>query len=221
MAKYQELCSGCTHYDDMNWCARCKKTEHGTPTCFLHCSVTDGEYDKRDHYCATCINKNKCEQDSGFRDECIYNGTGTPTLWEKHFRPIKATCFGCPKKYLCEDKYSGKELSPQCKNLVRRSDILKEAKKCVCTDRNQQYGEPEDSFRMIGDIWGRYIAEKCLDVCTDENGEACCHVEILPEDVALMMVLFKVCRGATGEKITKDTLVDIAGYAACAGGMIE
>lgn len=135
--------------------------------------------------------------DEGFREECNYNGTSIPTLWEM-------------------DKTVNEKGKPS-----PREEILREAIKCVCTDRNQQYGEPEDSFRMIGDLWGRYIAEKCLDVCTDENGEACCHVEILPEDVALMMVLFKVCRGATGEKITKDTLIDIAGYAACAGGMIE
>jgi hypothetical protein len=37
----------------------------------------------------------------------------------------------------------------------------------------------------------------------------------------MLMVLFKVARAATGINITKDTLVDIAGYAACAGGMIE
>lgn len=197
MAKYQELCSGCTHYDDMNWCARCKKSKCGKPTCYLHCSATDGEYDKIDHYCASCINRKTCAIDEGFREDCIYNGTSIPTLWEI-------------------DKTVKREEKPS-----PREEILLEAIKCVCTDRNQQYGEPEDSFRMIGDLWGRYVAEKCLDVCTDENGEACCHVEILPEDVALLMVLFKVCRGATGEKITKDTLIDIAGYAACAGGMIE
>lgn len=148
-------------------------------------------------FCARCTNRDRCEKDDDFRDECFYNGESIPAQWE----PIKTV-----KQ---EEKPSPRE------------EILREAITCVCTDRNQQYGEAEDSFRMIGDLWGRYIAEKCLDVCTDENGEACCHVEILPEDVALLMVLFKVCRGATGEKITKDTLVDIAGYAACAGGMIE
>ena len=148
-------------------------------------------------WCVNCTNRKTCAIDEGFREECNYNGTSIPTLWEM-------------------DNTVKREEKPS-----PREEILREAIKCVCTGRNQQYGEPEDSFRMIGDLWGRYIAEKCLDVCTDENGEACCHVEILPEDVALLMVLFKVCRGATGEKITKDTLVDIAGYAACAGGMIE
>lgn len=104
---------------------------------------------------------------------------------------------------------------------ARREEILREAIRCVCSDRNQQYGEPEDSFLMIGDMWSRYIAEKCMEVYSDEEGTPCCRIEILPEDVALLMVLFKVCRGATGEKLTGDTLVDIAGYAACAGGMID
>lgn len=152
---------------------------------------------KIERFCASCTNRKTCAIDEGFREDCSYNGTSIPTLWEM-------------------DKTVKQEEKPS-----PREEILQEAIKCVCTDRNQQYGEPEDSFRMIGDLWGRYIEEKCLDVCTDENSGACCHVEILPEDVALLMVLFKVCRGATGEKITKDTLVDIAGYAACAGGMIE
>ncbi len=102
-----------------------------------------------------------------------------------------------------------------------RAEILDTARSCVCADRNLQYGEPEDSFRMIGELWGRYIAEKCLGLFIGKDREPCCRVEIKPEDVAMLMVLFKVCRGATGEHITKDTLVDIAGYAACAAGMID
>lgn len=101
-----------------------------------------------------------------------------------------------------------------------RADILDTARNCVCADRNLQYGEPEDSFRMIGELWGRYVAEKCLELSSGKDWEPCCRIEIKPEDVAMMMVLFKVCRSATGERITRDTLVDIAGYAACAGAMI-
>lgn len=196
MGKYHNACMECAH-DGTEWCDECHCRTGEKPSSFLHVSKTPLVCQPITMFCTNCTNRKTCAIDEGFREDCSYNGTSIPTLWEM-------------------DKTVKQEEKPS-----PREEILREAIRCVCSDRNQQYGEPEDSFRMIGDLWGRYIAEKCLDVWTDENGEACCHVEILPEDVALLMVLFKVCRGATGEKITKDTLVDIAGYAACAGGMIK
>lgn len=32
---------------------------------------------------------------------------------------------------------------------MTRKEILAEAEKCVCSDRNLQYGEPEDNFNTI------------------------------------------------------------------------
>lgn len=193
-------CCGCVHGVSSGWCEKCRNTLGGMPSCYLHCSMTNGHITPIKEFCEKCTNNEKCGCDAGFRDECIYNGAGVPS----EFKPE-----GIRDSMEQEEKPTGRE------------EILREAIRCVCTDRNQRYGEPEDSFLMIGDMWSRYIAEKCLGVYSDEEGKPCCHIEILPEDVALLMVLFKVCRGATGEKITKDTLVDIAGYAACAGGMIE
>lgn len=198
--KFGVDCCGCLHGVTPEWCGRCRITLCGTPSCYLHCSMTNGHITPIKEFCAKCKKYKKCEYDAGFRYECIYNGTGVPS----EFKPEGI-----------RDSMEQKEKpSP-------REEILREAIKCVCSDRNQQYGEPEDNFRMIGEVWESYISEKCIKVYNGEEGKACCDLEILPEDVALLMVLFKVCRGATGEKITKDTLVDIAGYAACAGGMIE
>lgn len=88
-----------------------------------------------------------------------------------------------------------------------REYILREAARIVCGDRNEQYGEPEDSFRAIAGFWETYVREKCVspgaDVCIQEA------------DVAMMMVLLKVARAIYGTKA--DTYIDIAGYAACAG----
>lgn len=86
----------------------------------------------------------------------------------------------------------------------RRREILVDAAACVCTDRNLMYGEPEDNFRMIAGMWSAYLG-----------------IPLGAEDVANMMILFKVGRAATAERTTRDTYVDIAGYAACAGGFIE
>lgn len=91
-----------------------------------------------------------------------------------------------------------------------RRSILRDAEKCVVGDRDQDYGSPENSFAVIGKLWGIYLEEKCL-----RDGR----ITILPEDTAALMCLFKTARVATGHGKT-DNWVDLAGYAAC-GGEIE
>lgn len=91
---------------------------------------------------------------------------------------------------------------------MNRKEILSAAQECVCGDRDEQYGSPENSFRMIADLWVPYLKEKCVSEGTD--------VDILPEDVAAMMVLFKMARVATGQS-KADNWIDAAGYAACGG----
>ena len=84
------------------------------------------------------------------------------------------------------------------KNLVTREDILEKARQCVCGDRDVQYGSPEESFKRIADYWSLYIDKT-----------------ISPQDVAIMMILFKVAREENKDKA--DNWIDIAGYAACGG----
>lgn len=90
---------------------------------------------------------------------------------------------------------------------ITREEILREAIRTVCEDRNTQYGEPEDSFRVIAELWTTFVREACVS----QGANVC----ILAEDVGMMMVLFKVARAIGGTKA--DTYIDIAGYAACAG----
>lgn len=87
---------------------------------------------------------------------------------------------------------------------MTRADILKAAERCVCTDRNQQYGEPEDNFRIISMLWSVYLCARGMD---QPLGAA---------DVGAMMALFKLGRIATGGD-KADNFIDLAGYAACAG----
>lgn len=87
---------------------------------------------------------------------------------------------------------------------MTRSEILKAAERCVCTDRNQQYGEPEDNFRIIAALWNVYLFGRGAKS------------QLNPADVGAMMALFKLGRIATGgDKV--DNFIDLAGYAACAG----
>ena len=94
---------------------------------------------------------------------------------------------------------------------MNREEILKCAKICVCGDREQDYGSPENNFELIGELWASYLRKKCVTPDAD-----CC---ILPTDVAAMMGLFKIARIATGHR-KADNWVDRAGYAAC-GGELE
>lgn len=93
-----------------------------------------------------------------------------------------------------------------------RREILQDAEVCVCSDRNLSYGEPEDNFAVIAELWTGYLngllhAEGGISLCSEE--------------VADMMILFKVARNATAVRRKRDTYVDIAGYAACAGALME
>lgn len=81
---------------------------------------------------------------------------------------------------------------------MKRDEILEAARICVCGEREQDYGSPEDSFALIGKLWSAYMG-----------------VPVSPKDVAMCMALLKVARIKAGDKV--DSFVDLAGYAACAG----
>ena len=86
-----------------------------------------------------------------------------------------------------------------------RASVLDEAKSCVCTDRNSQYGEPEDNFKVIAELWTQYLTRSCgalMKPLTDY-------------DVGMLMTLFKIGRMETGVH-KRDSFVDAIGYLACA-----
>ncbi|MCD7825513.1 MAG: DUF6378 domain-containing protein [Clostridiaceae bacterium] len=85
---------------------------------------------------------------------------------------------------------------------MKRSEVLNAALKCVCEDRDKQYGSPSENFARIAALWSDYRDEA-----------------FTPKDVAIMMVLVKVSRSAARDSI--DNFVDIAGYAACGGEVLE
>ncbi|MGM9556585.1 MAG: DUF6378 domain-containing protein [Oscillospiraceae bacterium] len=85
-----------------------------------------------------------------------------------------------------------------------RAQILNEARSIICTDRNAQYGEPEDNFAVIGELWSQYL-RRAKDADIDLDGY----------DVGMLMALFKIGRLETGAP-KRDNFVDLAGYVACA-----
>lgn len=82
---------------------------------------------------------------------------------------------------------------------MTRAEILDAAKKCVCGQREQDYGTPESNFQLIANLWRMYLG-----------------VDISATDVAMMMALMKIARIKNGGG-TGDSFVDLAGYAACGG----
>lgn len=96
--------------------------------------------------------------------------------------------------------------SEDAKRKLTRADILHAAEKCVCGQRETDYGTPEDNFETIAGLWKTYLSRACVD----EAGG----VYIDATDVAMMMALLKIARIAGGSG-TRDSFIDLAGYAAC------
>jgi hypothetical protein len=78
-----------------------------------------------------------------------------------------------------------------------RRQVLLEAEEAVCSDRNQDYGDPEENFADIANLWTAYAGH-----------------QFTRTDVAVFMTLVKIARMKTSPSL-KDHWVDIAGYAAC------
>lgn len=75
----------------------------------------------------------------------------------------------------------------------KRGKILLEAFDIINGERQDQYGKPEDSFKLIAKYWSAYLG-----------------IDIFNYDVALMMTLFKIAREQHQHK--PDSVIDAAGY---------
>lgn len=80
--------------------------------------------------------------------------------------------------------------------MQNRYDVLNAALSRV-DFRAEEYGTPEDNFERIARLWSAYM-----------------HEPFTAKQVAMMLLLMKVAREEAAGSF--DTLVDIAGYAACA-----
>lgn len=85
---------------------------------------------------------------------------------------------------------------------MNREECLKAAEYAALADREEYYGSPKDSFKMIAELWSAYL-QKTVDRF----------------DVANMMILLKIARAEN--KYKDDNYIDIAGYAACAAEIAE
>lgn len=79
-----------------------------------------------------------------------------------------------------------------------RIEALREAARIISTERNMNYGDPEDNFDRTRKIWSVILG-----------------IEISNEDVAMMMIGLKMARYVNKGDFQPDTWIDIAGYAGC------
>lgn len=147
---------------------------------------------------ANSIIERFCPSNFGMEDHCVYvNGDyDCKSCWNREIPD--------------EPQEQPTDTQPQILDSGNEDDtrkkILEDAIYCVCTDRKQQYGKPENSFSVIADFWSLYIKHK-YDI----------DIELTAADAAMMLALFKIARGVTATKQKLDTYVDICGYATCAG----
>jgi hypothetical protein len=82
--------------------------------------------------------------------------------------------------------------------------ILEEANDIIFGARNSTYGHPRENFANTASLWGAYLGQELSD-----------------QDVANLMILFKVSRVSKGRPYHRDSYVDIAGYAGTAERLQE
>ena len=88
-----------------------------------------------------------------------------------------------------------------------RGSVLQEAINTINGQRQDSYGNPEDSFERIANLWDAYLTGKYRS-----------EIDLTAEDVALMMTLMKIARMMTGSG-HRDSYIDAAGYIGLAADM--
>ncbi len=85
---------------------------------------------------------------------------------------------------------------------MKTKEFLEEAARIVTGQRQFDYGNKYENHKNISDLWSAYLDK-----------------EVSPHDVAICMLLVKVAR--LKHRKTKDCYLDMAGYAAIAGEIID
>ena len=86
----------------------------------------------------------------------------------------------------------------------KRAQILDEAKKVICEDRQDVHGAPEDTHGLIAQYWSVYLS-KLFQEQQD--------LSLTGQNVAELMILFKLARNQMNSN-HPDSMVDLIGYAA-------
>lgn len=89
---------------------------------------------------------------------------------------------------------------------TKREQILEEAARLIVSDRQDQYGPPEENFQNIADMWNIRFKNKLNEPLT-------------ASDIAAAMALLKIVRDIQGYK--EDSAIDAAAYIALYAELAE
>lgn len=92
-----------------------------------------------------------------------------------------------------------------------RQQIVDEVQKCVCRERYEQYGEVDDNFTNIGELWTWWLKKR--GILSDSSPG----LTVL--DVAQMNSMIKISRKINNIEYI-DNWIDDAGYNVCGGASI-
>lgn len=98
-------------------------------------------------------------------------------------------------------------------------DCLDEAKQCITGERQDSYGNPEDSFALIAQYWSSYISQILNEIGAYDNNDDLIVISLDTTDTAHMMMLMKIAR-CSGQLSKRDNYIDIAGYASIAADIL-
>jgi hypothetical protein len=118
----------------------------------------------------------------------------------EHFITVAFNHAKEPQQIEAAEKRRGVAIAMNAPILVNRESILEEAQRIVNGPRAESYGPPQKNFADIAYGWNAILLRE---------GEQ----KITPEQVALCMIWLKMMRFQNG-KPDRDSIVDIAGYAA-------
>ena len=90
--------------------------------------------------------------------------------------------------------------------LTIREQLLQDVSKIITGDRNREYGEPDQNIGRTYEMLRAYLGTR--------SG-----LELEPEDVCAFAIILKLGR-LSHDSSKRDTWMDIAGYAACAGDVL-
>jgi hypothetical protein len=94
-------------------------------------------------------------------------------------------------------------------DLTKASAIASYAATLVSTSREATHGDKIENFNNIAALWSAWIENR-----HNITNAICAH------DVGIMLVLMKAARTLSGS-VNLDDYVDMAGYAACAGEVVQ
>jgi len=162
------------------------------------------------HVHRTCgngqVESDECEFDTV--EQCSHSST-EPIIPRRPMESRPTNCPECPEHGTLGWIHTEKvESTPSPISYPKRSielgSSLDEAKKIITGERQDSYGNPEDSFTLIARYWEAYLRQKTGMV-----------FDLTSLDTAHMMTLFKIAR-MQGQSPKRDNYIDAQGYLAIA-----